>query len=515
MQLQKKIEKYGKKRLFLILKFHLNPILFLSLGLSIFFQKLILLFSLLCFKLLNHQGVKPGNQVAVMNKKKLLIIISVAVVLLIILFFSLRSKSSEELITCKVQKGSIEVKVHTSGQLESENSEHILLPAVLSTQNVRVYEIKITDLIEEGTVVDSGQYIATLDHKVVEEVLTSARLELEAAMVLTEDAKLDSNLSLSNYRDLITNSKSDVEERKIVLAESVYESPSVIKRAEMDVAKAERKLEQDIKGLAMRLRQVNSQMERRNIDLRQKEKRVNDLLKVYDALIIKAPKPGMVIYARDRFGIKIQVGSVLTPWSPIIATLPDMTRMISETFVNEIDIAKVKVKQKVKLSIDAFPEKELKGEVISVANIGQPMPKSDSKVFSVNIRVFGSDPDLKPAMTTGNLIQTGVFTNKLYVPTEAVFETDSTKFVYRKTNKIIRQIVDLGEENEDHVIINKGVAEEEVLLLNEPEKPEEIETVGWEIFQEQLEKQKERPADRNQRERTDSTRHSAKSPARQ
>ena len=421
-----------------------------------------------------------------------MIVSGVTLALILIIFFSLIRKSGEEEITCLVKKGAIEVKVHTSGQLEAEKSENIVLPNVLSMQNVRVYEIKITDLIEEGSVVDSGQYIATLDHKVVEEILTQARLELEAAMTIIEDAKLDSNLSLSNYRDIITNSRSDVEERKIVLAESVYESPSVIKRAEMDVAKAERKLEQDIRGLAMRHRQLNSQMERRNIDFRLKEKRVNDLQNVLEALIIKAPKPGMVIYARDRFGIKIQIGSVLTPWSPIIATLPDMTKMISETYVNEIDIAKIKIGQKVTLSIDAFPDKQLKGEVISVANIGQPMPKSDSKVFLVNIRVFGSDSDLKPAMTTGNLIQTGVYNDKLFVPSEAVFESDSTKFVYLKKNNVVRQIVDTGEENEDYIVINKGVKEGDVLVLNEPEKLDDIETKGWEIYEEQLARQKDR-----------------------
>ena len=199
----------------------------------------------------------------------------------------------------------------------------------------------------------------------------------------------------------------------------------------------------------------------------------------------------MVIYARDRFGIKIQVGSVLTPWSPIIATLPDMTRMISETYINEIDIAKIKTGQKVTISIDAFPDKELTGEVISVANIGQPMPKSDSKVFLVNIRIFGSDPDLKPAMTTGNLIQTGVYSDRLYVPSEAVFETDSTKFVYLKKNGVVKQLVDIGEENEDYIIINKGLSEGNVVLLSEPEKPEDIETVGWDIYEEQQKRQKE------------------------
>jgi len=426
-----------------------------------------------------------------MNKKRVLVILSIVVILLLLIFFSWNTKSDEVEITCNVMKGPVEVKIHTSGQLESENSENIILPAVLSSQNVRIYEIKITDLIEEGTVVDSGQYIATLDHKVIEEVLTSARLDLENATAQIEDAKLDSNLNLSNYRDLIVNSRSDVEERKIVLAESVYESPSVIKKAEMDLGKAVRKLDQDIKGIAMRQRQLGSQMERRNIDFRQKEQRVSDLLQLYDALVIKSTKPGMVIYAKDRFGIKIQVGSILTPWSPIIATLPDMTKMISETYINEIDIAKIKVKQQVTLSIDAFPDKELKGEVISVANIGQPMPKSDSKVFEVNIRVFGSDPDLKPAMTTGNVIQTGAYTDKIYIPSEAVFETDSTKYVYVKKKDVVRQLVDLGDENEDYVIVNKGVQEGEVLLLNEPENLDEIKTVGWEIYEEQIQKLKE------------------------
>jgi len=426
-----------------------------------------------------------------MNKKRVVVILCALIALLTIVYFSWNKNSGEVEITCKVMKGPVEVNIHTSGQLESENSENIILPAVLSSQNVRIYEIKITDLIEEGTVVDSGQYIATLDHKVIEEVLTAARLELEAAAAIIEDAKLDSNLNLSNYRDLIVNSKSDVEERKIVLAESVYESPSVIKKAEMDLSKAERKLTQDVKGLDMRKRQLGSQMERRNIDYQKKQQRVDDLLKLYDALIIKAPKPGMVIYAKDRFGIKIQIGSVLTPWSPIIATLPDMTKMISETYVNEIDISKIKVGQKVTLSIDAFPDKELKGEVISVANIGQPMPKSDSKVFEVNIRVHGSDPDLKPAMTTGNVIQTGSYENKIYVPSEAVFETDSTKFVYVKKKDVIRQIVDLGDENEDYVIVNKGIAEGQILLLNEPEKLDEIEITGWEIYDEQIRKLKE------------------------
>ena len=406
-------------------------------------------------------------------------------VLLVVIFLNWNKSSDIEVITCKVSKGPIEIKVHTSGQLEAEKSENIVVPQELSGRNVGIYEIKISDLIEEGSVVDSGQFIATLDHKVIEEVLTKAKEEMELSLVALQDAKMDSNLTLSNFRDQLINSTSDVEEKKIIVAESAYESPSVIKKAQMDLEKVTRKLEQDKKGFQLKERQAKSKVDRAALDLQQKNQKIDELLKLSDALTIKAPKQGMVIYAKDRMGTKIQVGSSVSLWNPIIATLPDMTRMISKTYVNEIDISKIKNGQKVKLSIDAFPEKELKGEVIAVANIGQPMPKSDAKVFEVKIRVFGFDPLLKPAMTTSNTIVTGNYNDKLIIPSDAIYANDTLKYVYVKKKETVRQIVDLGSENENFTIVNKGLADGDVLIFNEPEKPDEIKTVGLEIYREQ------------------------------
>jgi hypothetical protein len=64
--------------------------------------------------------------------------------------------------------------------------------------------------------------------------------------------------------------------------------------------------------------------------------------------------------------------------------------------------------------------------------------------------------------------------------------------------KVVRQIVDLGDENEDHVIVNKGISEGEILLLSEPEKLDDIETIGWEIYNEQIRKLKENKENNNQ-----------------
>ena len=358
---------------------------------------------------------------------------------------------------------------------------------------MRIFEIKITDLVEEGTVVDSGAYVASLDHKVVEEVLINAQTELEQAMASLEDAKMDSNLTLSNYRDIITNSKQDVEEMKIILDETVYESPSVIRKAEMDLDKSKRKLEQDIKAYDLRKRQAVSRMERYLYEVKQRQIRIDKLQEALQTLRIYTPKSEMLIYGRDNTREKIKVGSTVSGYMPVIATLPDMASMISLTYVNEIDISRIKTGQKVFIGIDAVPDKKLEGEVISLANMGQPMPKSDAKVFEVKIKVYGDVTELKPAMTTSNIIRTGEFADTIFVPSEAVFKNDSMQFVVvEQGNMFIKKVVDLGDENENFMVVRKGLQEGETVLMNLPENADELKFEGIEIYREiQMRKAKE------------------------
>lgn len=419
-----------------------------------------------------------------MKRKTGLIAIAVVAILLLAIFVFPRSKSETSEISTKVVKGPFEVLVYSSGQLEAQNSEDITIPQNLRDRDIRIYEIKITDLIEEGTVVDSGDYVATLDQKAVEEILNSAQEELETALNEFEDAKMDSNLTLSNYRDQIINAREEVEEQQIILDESVYESPSVIRKAEMDLDKTNRKLTQEINGFELKERQAKSKVERKKIELNQKQTRVTKLKNVYHSLVITAPKSGMVIYGKDRMREKIRVGSSVSTWSPVIATLPDLTSMLSLTYVNEIDISKVKKGQVVALGIDAIPERKLEGEIVSVANIGQPMPKGDAKVFEVKIRIFGNVDDLKPAMTTSNIIETATLLDTMFIPSEAVFKDDSLQFVYLRKNKTIKQVVDLGDQNENLILVRKGLEEGDEILLTEPLNSEELDLEGIEIWQE-------------------------------
>ena len=156
-----------------------------------------------------------------------------------------------------------------------------------------------------------------------------------------------------------------------------------------------------------------------------------------------------------------------------------MTNLISRTYINEIDISKIKEGQKTDIGIDAFPDKKMTGEVVAIANIGQSMPNSDAKVFEVKIKVFGADKDLKPAMTTSNIVYTNLYKDTLYIPIDAVFENDSMQYVCVDNGNIKRQIVKLGESNENYVVVSEGLKEGDIVCLNEPEEGPELSSYNF------------------------------------
>jgi len=202
---------------------------------------------------------------------------------------------------------------------------------------------------------------------------------------------------------------------------------------------------------------------------------------VLDKFIIYAPKPGMVIYYKEWGGEKRKVGSSISAWDLTVATLPDLSAMNSKCYVNEIDISKVKVGQKVRLTVDAFPEKKYTGSVTYVANIGEQLPNADAKVFEITIKVNEYDPVLRPAMTTGNLIEIAHVKSALFLPLEAVHGgNDSTTYVFTTNNK--KKVVLAGAKNDTHIVIDKGLDEGEEVYLSVPEGAEKFSMENIELI---------------------------------
>lgn len=418
--------------------------------------------------------------------KKLLLAAAVLVVILAVgfLIINKRSGTTGTEIEVPVTKGEFESLVYATGQLQASQSVSINVPNELSSRRLRIYEIKVTNIVDEGTVVDSGGYVASLDHSAIAELLVKAREDLQKTLDALDDAKIDTSINLSNLRDELLNAKVSVETKRLVVEQSVYESPAVKRQAALDLERAERDLEQQHRNYDLKKKQDEYKVQRAREEMRREQEKVDDILKLFEALEVKAPQSGMVIYSLDRFGKKIKAGSTVSRWAPQITELPDLSTMISKTYINEIDISKIKKGQPVEVGIDAFPEKRFQGEVTSVANIGQAIPGGDSKVFEVTIQIHGSDPDLRPAMTTMNVIKTATLTDVLYIPQDAIFSNDTISYVFRLSGRDkMRQIIEKGEENENYVVIRQGLDENDRVLLTMPADHNTWPLTGLEIFE--------------------------------
>jgi HlyD family secretion protein len=118
---------------------------------------------------------------------------------------------------------------------------------------------------------------------------------------------------------------------------------------------------------------------------------------------------------------------------------------------------------------------------MSVANIGEKLPNSDSKVFEVLVKIDGTDYSLRPSMTTNNKIMIKSFENVTYIPNECVNTgTDSIPVVYTKNGH--RQVVLLGESNEKEIIIEKGIEPGTQIHLSLPANPESFRIAGEELI---------------------------------
>ncbi len=426
------------------------------------------------------------------QKKYYYIGAAVLAVILLIIFTGKSDKPVEQKV--KVKRGSFDIMVSTTGELQAQNFENIMGPNELRNRGFRVNEIKIVDLIPEGTVVDSGEYVATLDRNAVSSRLKDLEDEVEKNESQYTKTELDTSLSLRSLRDDLINLKFELEDKQITVDQSKFEPPATQRQAAISLEKAQRNFEQAKKNYKLKVEQAKASMKEVGINLAKVQRERDELVGVLDKFVIYAPKPGMVIYYKEWGGEKRKVGSSISAWDLTVATLPDLSAMNSKCYVNEIDISKVKTGQKVNLTVDAFPEKKYTGTVTYVANIGEQLPNADAKVFEINIKVNEYDPVLRPAMTTGNLIEIAHFKDTLFLPLEAVHGgADSTTYVITTNNK--RKVVLTGAKNDTHIIIDKGLKEGEEVYLSVPDGSEKFTMVNTELIPEikaRIKKEKEK-----------------------
>ncbi len=401
--------------------------------------------------------------------KKKLLYIGIPVLLLILGYFFFSDDSESDVsITSTVVRGEFLDEVIISGEAQSTSLKNIDGPANL--RKFRLNNIKIQDLIPEGTVVKAGDYVGRLDPASVNEKIIDARLNLESAESKYTQEQLDTTLTLKQERTAIKDILFNIEEDKLELKQSIYESPVTIKQLEIKIQRAERDLKEKKENYSIKKRKAIAKMVQVGTEVSKIKARLDGLIALQASFTIHSDASGMVTYAKNWNGSKKKVGSDISPWDLTIATLPDLTKMESKTYANEVDVRKIKKGQTVAVGFDAFPDISMQGEVTSVANVGENKRGSDIKLFQVLIKLKETNESIRPGMTTSNRILIQKQEDVLMIPLEAVFSKDSISYVYTDSGfSINKKQIELGDANDDVVIVTKGLEEKEVVYLSKPE----------------------------------------------
>ena len=404
------------------------------------------------------------------KSKKIILGSTVLVVLLLVAVWFLRIKPS--LGIYKVKKENFEAIITCKGEIQSEKAVFILLPDILTDRKLELWEIQIKDLIPEGSIVKKGDYVALLDQGRIKQLKEANEELLKKIAFNYNDSKIDSAVDLVNMRNGLEQFVYDVNSLKIEMEQSVYESPAFQRKAKMAYERGLRQLDAKIRAYRMTQKTLKIQVEREGKLVDDYTEKDNKYQKAFDQANITAPQDGMLIYGRT-FGRggsrKLTIGSNVSSQNPIIATLPDLSVLVSETYVEEIYISKIKVGDSARVHIDALRKQVKVGVISNISNVGQEMNGFESKVFKVNIRIASDNKRIKPAMTTNNEIIISREQNVLVIPRSAIFNAEAKQFVYLKEFRGVSvRYVEIGNQNEKFVVIKSGLMEGDKILLNKP-----------------------------------------------
>lgn len=205
----------------------------------------------------------------------------------------------------------------------------------------------------------------------------------------------------------------------------------------------------------------NQQLDAASMDYRVAQATYDDAISQLDDTVIKAPIDGIIIGKPIPAGQTVAPG-ISTPM--VLMSVADLSKMQIEAQVDESDIGKIVVGQRVDFTVDAYTDKIFTG---TVSNISQKANIQQNVVYYVvTIDVEGPETMLKPTMTARVSIHSGESKNTILVPLAAIKENKGQQYVQTIINGKVENInITTGLASEDKVEILNGLTDGDQILL--------------------------------------------------
>jgi len=320
----------------------------------------------------------------------------------------------------------------------------------------------------------------------LEDNLQVAKKELEQATATLEGTRRLFEKGFVTKTDLqrdeIAHENSRLKVQTAETARALYLKYEFPRTAEETLSKyldAIRDLDKTRRQALARLAQAEARLRSAQAQYEVQRRQLEDLQGQLRKCIIRAQRPGLVVYGSGREEFfrgeeAIREGATVRERQTII-TIPDMTRMAVNVRIHETYIQKVRRGQKARITVDAFPDKVLTGEVSRVAVLPDSQNRwlnPEMKVYNTTVTIEGVHDWLKPGMSAKVEILVDRLEDVLCVPVQAVVPTGQGHVCYvLKGRKAEERPVQLGQFNDEFIEIRSGLREGDLVLLHPPARP--------------------------------------------
>ncbi len=314
--------------------------------------------------------------------KKALIVTGALVVLALVIWASLRDAGPRgtEVEVQAAEIRTVSSRIKASGEITPEKKVQISAKVVGEIINLPVVE---------GQEVRSGQLLLEIERDLYEAARNQARAALRQAEV-----------SVRRQEVQLADAERNMRRTKELIADGLVSQEALdAAQLQLDTAAVE------IEAQQYSVEQYRSALQRTRDDLAR--------------TTIRSPMDGVIIQLNAEQGETVVPGSTNLPGS-VIMTVADMSVLLAEVEVSEVDVVAVVLGQEAEVKVDALGTEPQKGRVVEIATSGRKNPTQGTIRFAVKVAIDNPDPSLRPAMTAKVDILTATKEDAVTLPVQAV-----------------------------------------------------------------------------------------------
>ena len=380
---------------------------------------------------------------------------------------ALQSPESQQSVEwIAVNREDLKFTVSATGVLKASRSVAITPPPIRNT-----WRFRIISATPEGRSVNAGDPLVAFDaseqrQRLQQEQanLGKAEKEIEKVRATQVLAERDLELELEDARVQLERATNKLGQAK------QFESGRSIQEAEQEHLLADARVKLLTRKLESTREHSRLQIKILDETVNLHKNRIQILNESIESLQVVAPQDGVVIYRRDWNNQKKQVGSD-TRMSEVIMTLPDLTSLVVEGQVAEVDSGKVKLGQVVEISLDAMPGQTLFGRVARIGKIFvQPTRDRPLRVLNIEAHFDEVDPEeMRPEMVSRLSIVVDHYRSVLSLPLSVIQGQGERSFVWvERESKVFQQEIELGENNGVVAVVVDGLQEGDKVATGNP-----------------------------------------------